>query len=157
MREDAPMRERDADDTAALLAIQRLQGAYGDAVTRRAWDEVRALFEADATVHITTHTRDPFVLEGPDGVVDFVERSLEQFAAFVFTIENAVAEVDGDDGTGRVYICELRHHVDGPWTQAHGLYRDRYRRRDGVWRIAARHYSSLIRVGATVESFPMPR
>ena len=151
------MRERDADDTAALVAIQRLQAAYGDAVTRRAWDEVRALFEPCATVHITTHTRDPFTLEGPDGVADFVERSLEQFAFFAFTIQNAVAEVEGDEATGRVYICELRHHVDGTWTQAHGLYQDRYSRRDGTWRIAARRYASLARIGATgVESFPLP-
>jgi SnoaL-like domain len=149
-------RQRDADDTAALVAIQRLQAAYGDAVTRRAWDDVRTLFEPDAVVHITTHTRDPFTLDGPDGVAAFVERSLEQFSSFVFTIENAVAEVDRDEGTGRVYIGELRHHRDGTWTQAHGLYQDRYRRRDGTWRIAERRYSSLARVGDGVESFPLP-
>jgi hypothetical protein len=126
-------------------------------VTRRAWDEVRALFEPDASVRITTHTRDPFTLEGPDGVAEFVERSLEQFTCFVLTIQNAVAEVDGDHGTGRMYICELRHHVDGTWTEAHGLYQDRYHRRDGTWRFAGRRYSSLARLGdAGVESFPLP-
>lgn len=148
--------ERDAAYTAALVAIQRLQAAYGDAVTRRAWPEVRALFEPDATVHITTHTRDPFTLDGPDGIAEFVERSLAQFVFFEFTIQNAVAEVDGDEGSGRVYICELRHHIDGTWSQAHGLYQDRYRRRDGAWRIAGRHYSSLARLGDQVESFPLP-
>jgi hypothetical protein len=150
------MRERDAADTAALVAIGRLQAAYGDAVTRRSWDEVRDLFEPDAVVHIETHTREPFSLHGPDGVAAFVERSLEQFSFFEFTIQNAVAEVDGDRGSGRVYICELRHHADGAWTQAHGLYQDRYTRRDGTWRIAGRHYSSLARLGDGVESFPLP-
>ena len=150
------MRERDASDTAALVAIGRLQAAYGDAVTLRAWDDLRALFEPDATVRIETHTRDPFTLEGPDGVADFVERSLEQFAFFSFSILNAVAEVDGHAGWGRVHLCELRHHVDGSWTQAYGLYQDRYRRRDGTWRIASRRYSSLARLGERVESFPRP-
>ena len=150
------IRQRDEDDTAALVAIQRLQAGYADAVTRRAWDEVRALFEPDAVVHITTHTRDPFTLDGPDQVAAFVERSLEQFAFFAFTIQNAVAEVDGDEGWGRLHICELRRHVDGTWTQAHGLYQDRYRRRDGAWRIAGRRYSSLARLGDGVETFPLP-
>ncbi len=58
---------------------------------------------------------------------------------------------------GRVHLCELRLHVDGSWTQAYGLYQDRYRRRDGAWRIASRRYSSLARLGERIESFPPSR
>ena len=125
------MHELDDAGTRALVAVQRLQAAYGDAVTRRAWDEVRALFEPDAVVHIDTRTREPFRLEGPDALVAFIERALEPFAFFEFAILNAVADVDGDAATGRVYICELRHDRAGAWTQAYGLYQDRYVRRDG--------------------------
>ena len=64
--------------------------------------------------------------------------------------------MDGDGASGRVYICELRHDREGRWTEAYGLYRDRYVRRDNVWRIAERWYSSLARRGATTESFPLP-
>jgi hypothetical protein len=148
--------QRDNEETAALVALHRLQAAYGDAVTRRAWDDLRALFEPDAVVHIDTRTADPFSLEGPVALAEFIERSLAQFAFFEFAVLNAVAEVDGDGGTGRVYICELRHGHDGAWSQAYGLYQDRYRRRDGVWRIAGRRYSSLARTGARTESFPLP-
>lgn len=155
------IQELDPDDTAALVAMQRLQAAYGDAVTRRAWDEVVALFEPDATVHIDVRTREPFTLEGAVAVAEFVERSLEQFAFFEFTILNSVADLGpGGEGTGRVHLCEVRRHHDGTWTQAYGLYQDRYRRRDGAWRIAHRRYASLARHVLTgidgVESFPLP-
>jgi hypothetical protein len=150
------LQELDDAGTRAVVAVQRLQAAYGDAVTRRAWDEVRVLFEPDAVVHIDTRTRPPFSLAGPDALVAFIERALEPFAFFEFAILNAVATVDGDRAAGRVYICELRHERDGQWTQAYGLYQDRYARRGGAWRIAGRRYSSLARTGPTVESFPLP-
>jgi SnoaL-like domain len=155
------MGELDDAGTRSLLAIQRLQAAYGDAVTRRAWDEVVALFEPDAVVHIDTRTREPFSLEGAEALAGFVERSLEQFTFFEFTILNSVVDLEpGDEATGRVHLCEVRRHHDGTWTQAYGIYQDRYRRRDGAWRIAARQYSSLARHVLTgieqVESFPLP-
>jgi hypothetical protein len=145
-----------AVDELALLAVGRLQAAYGDAVTRRAWDDVREMFEPDAVVAIDTRTRAPFTLDGPNAVADFIERSLDGFAFFTFAILNAVAEVDGDSATGRVYICELRHDHAGQWTQAYGLYQDRYVRRAGQWRFARRQYHSLARTGARTESFPLP-
>jgi hypothetical protein len=153
--------ELDLEGTAALVAVQRLQAAYGDAVTRRAWDEVTALFEPDATVHIDTRTREPFTLEGAGVIAGFVEQSLDQFTFFEFTILSSVIDLGAaGEATGRVHLCEVRRHHDGTWTQAYGLYQDRYRRRDGAWRIAARRYSSLARHVLTgieqVESFPLP-
>lgn len=151
------MRELDAAGTASVVAIQRLQAAYGDAITRRAWDEVAALFEPAAVVHIDTRTREPFSLAGPEAVVAFIERSLESFAFFEFALLNAVVDLTtADTATGRVYICELRHDTAGEWTQAYGLYRDDYARRDGAWRIAGRRYRSLARTGPTIESFGVP-
>ena len=150
------MRELDDVGTRAVVAIGRLQAAYGDAVSRRAWDDVRALFEPDAVVEIDTHTRPVFRLDGPDVIAEFIERSLEGFTFFEFAILNAVAEVDGDAGAGRVYICELRHDLAGEWTQAYGLYQDRYVRRDGEWRIAGRRYDSLARTGPRIETFALP-
>ena len=158
------IREHDPEGTAALVAIGRLQAAYGDAVTRRSWVEVISLFEPDAVVHIDTHRREPFRLEGAGAVAGFVEHSLEQFTFFEFTILNAVVELDsgdtGDEATGRVHLCEVRRHLDGTWTQAYGLYQDRYRRRDGAWRFEARSYSSLARFTLAgiedAESFPLP-
>jgi ketosteroid isomerase-like protein len=151
------MRELDDDATRALIAIQRLHAAYADAVTQRDWDAVRRLFEPDAAVHIDTRTREPFTLDGPAALVEFIDRAIASFTFFEFTILNATVDLDGDEATGRMYICELRAVGDGTWSEAYGLYRDQYRRRDGAWRIAGRRYSSLARRGADgTETFPLP-
>lgn len=151
------MRELDDGEARAVLAVERLQAAYADAVTRRDWADVRALFEPDAVVHIDTRTRAPFSLEGPDALVEFIDRAIAAFVFFEFTILNRTVDVDGDAATARLYICELRLDAAGTWSEAYGLYRDRYRRRDGGWRIAGRRYSSLARRGPDgAEGFPLP-
>jgi SnoaL-like domain len=143
------MRELDEEGTRAVLAIQRLQAAYADAVTQRDWVAVRVLFEPDAVVHIDTRTRAPFTLEGPLAVVDFIDAAIRGFTFFEFAVLNATVHVDGDEATGRMYICELRLDGESGWSEAYGLYRDDYRRRDGAWRFAGRRYSSLARRGPT--------
>ena len=149
--------ELDPAGTAAVVAVQRLQAAYGDAVTRRDWAAIRALFEPDAQVHIDTRAREPFTLDGPDELAAFIESALEDFTFFEFAILNAVVAVDGDTATGRMYIAELRIDRTDEWTQAFGLYQDRYARRDGRWRIAAREYTSLARTGPqAIRAFPLP-
>ena len=150
------MRERDADDTAALVALMRLQAAYGDVVTQRDWDAMCTLFEPDAVVELDLRTGAPRLMDGPRALAGIIEQSLQQFVFFEFAVLNAVVDVAGDIGTGRMHISELRHHPDGSWSQIYGLYQDRYRRTDGVWRIAHRRYSSLARVGVRVESFALP-
>lgn len=151
------MQELDDDGTRSVVAIQRLQAAYGDAVTRRSWAEVTALFEPDAVVHINTRTRPAFDVAGPGALVTFIERSLRAFAFFEFALMNSVVDLGGVGvATGRVYICELRCDHEAVWTEAYGLYEDRYRRRDGEWRIAGRRYSSLARRGRSVEALGLP-
>ena len=155
------MRELDAATSEAHATIRRLQAAYGDVVTRRAWDEFADLFAPDAVVRIDVRNPDrpPFTVDGPEAMCTFVARSLDAFAFFEFSILNTVVEVaPGDDtATGRVYLCELRCSHDGVWTQAFGVYHDRYvRTPDHHWRIAARQYHSLARTGPTIEAFGFP-
>ena len=153
------MPELDDDDTRAVVAIQRLQAAYADAVTRRDWAAVRALFEPDAVVHIDTRTRDAFELAGPDALVEFIDGAIRRFAFFEFTILNATVDPGDGEATGRVYLCEVRTDADGAWSEAYGLYRDRYERVDGIWRFAARDYATLARTAAEgdgMDVFPVP-
>ena len=152
------MMEIDDAGTRAVVAIQRLQAAYADAVTRRDWEAVRTLFEPDAVVRIDTRTRDPFELDGPDALVVFIERAISRFTFFEFTILNTTVDLaDEGHATGRVYLCEVRTEADGAWSEAYGLYRDAYRRRDGAWRIAGRQYASLARRAANgTEVFDLP-
>jgi hypothetical protein len=148
------------NDVADQLAITRLQAAYGDVVTRRAWDELGPLFLPDCPVRLDLRGR-VVDLAGPEALGEFISTSVERFELFVFTILNAVVDVDGDgdEAAGRVYIQELRQERDGArWTTAVGLYRDRYRKVDGGWRFARRDYATLARgeVSQAMEVFPLP-
>jgi hypothetical protein len=159
----------DRDATAAevrlavdQLAIARLQAAYGDAVTRRAWAELVPLFLPDCPVRLDL--RGGTVLEhtGPEAVAAFIATSIERFEFFEFALLNAVVDLDpdGDTATGRLYLWELRQDAaTHRWSNAFGVYQDRYARHHGRWVFAERAYSSLARTapdGAGMEVFAIP-
>ena len=135
------------EDTAAYVAITRLQAAYADVVTRRAWSELDALFVPDAAIHIDTVTRAATELQGPQALGEFVNSALTRFDFFEFVILNTVVDViDEQSARGRVYIEEIRHeHQRDVWSHAFGLYTDTYARSSGRWRFAERRYRSLAR------------
>jgi ketosteroid isomerase-like protein len=135
----------DPADVADHVAIGALQAAYGDAVTRRDWPAVVALFTPDATVTLDLGRGEPRVL-GPVELVAFVEEAIARFDLFLFTILNRlVLEVDGDEATGRVWLAEVRQDGDGVASTAYGRYDDTYRRTGATWRIAGRRYRSIAR------------
>jgi hypothetical protein len=128
------------------LGIRQLQAAYGDAVTRRAWDELVPMFLSDCPIRLDL--RDGRVIEhvGPEAIGAFIASSIERFEFFEFALLNAVVFLDGDTATGRLYMWELRQDAeDHTWSNAFGLYSDEYARIDGQWVFASRHYSSLAR------------
>jgi len=147
-------------DTIDYVAITRLQNAYGDAVTRRAWAEFDDMFLADAPVRVDTVTNPAIELVGPKQVGDFIGTAVERFEFFEFVpLSTRVAlraGGDADRATARLYICELRQDAaSGHATQAFGVYRDDYRRVDGRWWFAQRAYQSLARSGrGEVFAFP---
>src|SRR5688572_23565751 len=152
-----------APDTATLqetidyVAITRLQSAYADIVTRRAWGELADIFLPDADVVVDRRVGEPIVLHGPSGVGDFISGAIDIFEFFEFVILNTRVDIDGDTATARMYMQELRQdRGNGRWTNAYGLYQDRYQKRDGRWWFAGRQYSSLARTAPDTEVFPFP-
>jgi hypothetical protein len=135
------------DDSLAYLAITRLQAAYADVVTRRAWPELEPLFVPDAPIHVDTVSAPVIELVGAKGLGEFVAGAIERFEFFEFVILNTVLDIrDDTNATGRMYMVELRQeHTTGEWSNAFGLYRDLYTFVDGRWRFAERHYQSLAR------------
>ena len=130
------------------LGVRRLQAAYGDAVTRRAWDEVAALFVPGCPVELDLRDGTTRRFEGGEALAGFVAGAVERFAFFEFALLNAVVDVapSGGEATGRLYMWELRQDVGGgTWSDAFGLYRDRYVRTPDGWRFAERRYASLAR------------
>jgi len=147
-------------DTIDYVAITRLQNAYADAVTRRAWAEFHDMFLAGAPVRVDTVTNPVIELAGPQQIGDFIADAVERFEFFEFVpLSTRVvlrAGGDPDRATARLYICEIRQDAaSGRSTQAFGVYRDEYRRVDGDWRFARRDYQSLARSGRG-ETFAFP-
>jgi hypothetical protein len=152
-------------ETVDYLALRRLQSAYADVVTRRAWPELEKLFVPDALVEIDTRDGNVIRIEGPRAFGEFVANAIEQFAFFEFVVLNTVVDIGAGDrmdtADGRVYMCELRSVRESHrWNNAFGVYHDQYRRLDGRWWFTRRRYHSLARTaadGETVDSFDFPR
>lgn len=147
------------------FAIFRLQGLYGDVVSRQVWGELAELMLPDCSLHLDLQGGRVLEHHGPEAIGTFIAQSIERFEFFLFTVVNAVATVDDHDptrATGRLYIRELRQErADHRWTTAYGLYRDDYRKVGGRWWIAARRYSTLARTpeggdGSTMDVFGVP-
>jgi hypothetical protein len=144
-------------ETVDYIAIRRLQAAYADIVTRRAWAELSTIFRPDAKVVVDKMDGEPLTLDGPGGVGDFISAAIAHFDFFEFVVLNTVVELDGDRASARMYIWELRHDPVGGRSDAFGLYRDDHVRVDGRWWFAGRRYQSLARtVPADVSVFPFP-
>ena len=146
-------------DTIDYVAITRLQNAYADTVTRRAWPEFGEMFLADAVTRVDTVTSTTYEFSGPQAIGDFIGGAVERFEFFEFVPLSTRIELragDPDRATGRLYICELRQDsASGHFTQAFGVYQDEYRRVDGRWWFARRYYQSLARTGrGEVFAFP---
>jgi SnoaL-like domain len=145
------------EELRAYLGVTRLQSAYADVISRRAWDELEALFEPHAPIHVDTVTAETMHFTGPKEFAAFVARSTERFDFFEFVVLNTVVDVQpGPSATGRLWMVELRQdRASGGWSNAFGVYQDSYAMTDGAWRFSERHYQSLARTGRA-EVFPFP-
>jgi hypothetical protein len=141
--------------------VRRLQHAYADVINRRAWPELDHLFLPDAPIVIDRRTGEPLRLIGGVALGEFIGGSVEQFEFFEFVILNAhIAFPDGamaGTAVSRLFMCELRQdRTSGRWTNAYGLYHDRYTFDSDRWRFAERRYHSLARHGRDLDAFPFP-
>jgi hypothetical protein len=146
-------------DTDDHVALTRLQSAYADVVSRRAWPELAELFLEDAPVHIDMVTRDAIDVVGPQALGEFIGGAVERFEFFEFVALNIRTSLanggDPDRAGARVFMCEIRRDVGtGDWSTAYGVYHDRYQRVDGRWWFAQRDYQSLTRTDGPIFDFP---
>jgi hypothetical protein len=146
--------EREAID---VVALQRLHAAYADTCSRRAFAELTEQFLPDAEVVVDRRSIDPVRLVGPQALGEFIETNLAPFSFFEFVVLNSHFVLDGDGATGRMWMSELRQDErTGRWSVIYGLYADRYRRVDGRWWFAARHYRTLARTAPDFDVFAVP-
>ena len=147
-------------DDLEYLGIWRLHAAYADAVSRRAWPELEALFLPDAPIRVDTVTGHAIEAVGAAGIGGFIAGAIERFEFFELVLLNVhvlPASAGGDaDRNSRIFTCELRQEREsGHWSNAFGVYHDDVRLVDGRWRYARRRYQSLARTGRS-EVFAFP-
>jgi hypothetical protein len=140
-------------ETVDYVAIRRLQSAYADVCTRRAWAELDGLFLPDAVVEVDRRVGEPLRLEGPHAVGQFIGDAISVFDFFEFVVLNTRVELgvggDPDAAAARMYMQELRHETDtGRFTIVYGVYHDRLVRAGGHWWFAHRRYHTLTRSAA---------
>src|SRR4051812_3317337 len=104
----APVPDREDLD---FVGIWRLQAAYADAVSRRAWPEPESLFRPDAPIRVDSVNGDPIEAIGAAGIGSFIAGAVERFEFFELVILN-VHVLPGDDASesrqSRSFTCELR-------------------------------------------------
>ncbi len=154
--DDAAIRE-----TVDYIAVRRLQNAYADIVTRRAWGELADIFLPDAAVTIDRRTLEPIVLQGPDTIGEFIEHAIAGLDFFEFVVLNTRVFLrhggDDDRAVTRLYMSELRHdRSSGRWQTVYGVYHDQHRRVDGRWWFGDRRYHSLARSARDFDTFVFP-
>jgi hypothetical protein len=146
------------DDASTYLAIQRLQRAYADIVTRNAWDEAASLATPDALFTFDTRTGQVFEIEGPEEFAAFGARMNQRFRFYEYIPLNFVVTI-GTDGTahGRSYSLEVSEDAEtGNWNEFFGVYEDGYAVFEGTWRFASRSYRTYgRRTNGRLESFPL--
>ena len=90
------------EQTNDYIAIRRLQDAYADVVSRRAFDELHDLFlpAAPVMIELPGGTRE---VVGPGDFGRYVEKRIADLEFFQFVILNAVVDlvVDGDPDRAR--------------------------------------------------------
>jgi hypothetical protein len=145
------------DDALAYLAIVRLQRAYADVATRRAWSEMAPLAAPDARFSFDTRSGRVIEVIGAAALGAFGARSTERFSFYEYIPLNTVVAIDAGTARGRSYSLEVGEVRDtGEWLNYYGFYHDDYALFEGTWRFARRQYQTLgRRTGDRLESFPL--
>ena len=146
------------DDALAYIALMRLQRAYADIATRRAWPELAALATPDARFSFDTRSGRIVEVAGTEAFGEFGAKMTDRFSFYEYIPLNTVVAIS-TSGTarGRSYSLEVAEDRDtGEWTNVYGFYHDDYMFSDGAWRFARRHYQTLgRRTGDRMEAFPL--
>jgi len=147
------------DDILAELAIARLQRAYADTATRKAWSELAALVTADCRFLFETSSGDVIEVVGGEAFGAFAAKTADRFAFWEYVPLNFVVEIDpAGTARGRTYSFEIDKDGDtGEIVTSYGLYHDDYARVDGTWLWTCRRYQTLARRKGNdaMESFPL--
>ena len=134
-----------AVDAETYAAIQQLQQAYADVVTRGAWDEVPTLLTPDAHIRFVTSSGEVFEVDGAEAFGKFGANmtgfDFFQYIPLTFVVSST------PEGTleGRTSSLEVAENEAGEWIESYSIYEDVYAQTDGRWRFARRSHRTVKR------------
>jgi hypothetical protein len=134
----------------------RLQHAYADLATRKAWPELAALTTPEAKFSFDLRSGAPLEMVGPAAVGEFGARAVAPFSHYQYIpLNTVVMPVDEGRARGRAYALELAEIRDsGDWLEVYGLYHDDYALVDDGWRFSQRRFQVLARrTGGRLKAF----
>jgi len=123
------------------MAVQQVITRYCDAVTRRDWAALAAVFAPHATWdvfgHVTFHFQGDALVPGIRGIV-------ESTGALVQMNAPALIEIDGERATARSTIYELGTNLGKTQRfEEPGVYEDVLEKIDGQWKFVSRRFTIL--------------
>ena len=134
-----------ATQAADFMEIQQRIFFYGWCIDHRRFHDLDGLFLPDSVIHYDT----PGGTRGPwNEIRDWLAPALEIFRATQHNMNNTLIAFDGADlATTTTYgrLIHFQEKVDGSFSvfRHSSIYRDRWRRYDGLWKIEGRTLSNL--------------
>jgi len=130
---------RDLSDLLDLRAIEELKYAYVRCLDQKLWDDMAALLLPDATA---AYSGGGYSYAGRDAILGFLRDSMGRPAFHSsHRMHHPEIVIDGDEATGVWAMDDVVVDTEFDVVVAGaGFYDDRYRRVDGVWRIAHTGY-----------------
>lgn len=125
-------------DTNPIIAIERLNADYCDAVLRRDAPDWGALWTEDSRWFFLGEW-----LEGNAAIVARWSAAMAGFPVVLHKIISQQIDPQGDTGTGRVYLEEEIVTADGDALRFVGVYHDRYQLSGDRWRYASRRFDLM--------------
>jgi len=127
----------DARGVADRVAIEALRAEFTDAVMMRDYDRLASLFAADGALRIPEI---PVDLVGQDEIRAWGRGVPRLVEYLVQTSHPGTIVLDGDAGSGRVFVHEIVSARDGRSGQNYAIYHDRYQRTPRGWNFTERVY-----------------
>jgi ketosteroid isomerase-like protein len=122
---------------ADRVEIEALRGEFSDAALVGDYDRFVALFTEDGVYRIP----DAGVVQtGRDEIRAGTEQLAGAWEFFVQTTHPGVIVLDGDEASGRAYVCEIGRLRDGMSIYNYAAFNDRYRRTPDGWKFSERTF-----------------
>ena len=140
MSEPAP--DPGSEAWADRLAIIDLVQRYSDAVSHNRWDAVEATFAPDCVLDLVVPF--PMRVEGGRAIRDALEERCRDLDLLFQTSVQTVVDLEGPgQATASTLVNELMNQPGVFSMEMRGIYHDRLRKDDGVWRFTHREFRGV--------------